>query len=178
MCSHVCAHAFEIALWIFATLCREIFIFCGYWPVSVERIMRARLICNDVGNESTADHLRKNRCYISLQTNGKRAVFLASCLGKLHRLLQRCRRFIEITGRDAPLNSALVHLDANAHTSRQLYGQRLGSAHSTQARGYRDRSLQRSAEVLLGRSQKRFVGPLQNSLRTYVDPRAGGHLAV
>jgi hypothetical protein len=56
--------------------------------------------------------------------------------------------------------------------------ERLRAAHPAESGGDGQRALERAPEALLRHRGEGFVGSLQDSLRTDVDPGTGGHLAV
>ena len=71
-----------------------------------------------------------------------------------------------------------VDLDAQGDPFVHGDGERLGAAHTAQARGERDRARQRSIETPPGDLGETLVGSLQDSLGADVDPRTRRHLAV
>ncbi len=99
-------------------------------------------------------------------------------LSQLDRLVERVCRGVQIACLEAALNSFWVHLDADAHTSRQFDRKRLCAAHASKARGDGDSAGKRVVKIFLRRAAKSLVRPLQYPLRADVDPGPGGHLAV
>src|SRR5438477_1698599 len=79
---------------------------------------------------------------------------------------------------EAPRDALGIDLDADGDPAVQRHGKRLRPAHPPKAGGQCDRPRKRSAEPLARHGGECFVRPLQDALRSDVDPRAGGHLAV
>ncbi len=79
---------------------------------------------------------------------------------------------------NAALHTPLVDLNAEGDPTVARDGKRLRAAHPAESAGKSDRAGQRPGEVLVGNLGEGRKGALQDALRTDVDPRAGGHLAV
>ena len=69
-----------------------------------------------------------------------------------------------------------INAKRNAVTHRDR--QRLGATHTAETTGESDRPCERSAEPLLGKSNERLIGALEDALSPDVDPRPSRHLAV
>ncbi len=86
--------------------------------------------------------------------------------------------FIDVSGAQAKIDACLVTFDGETTGACHDCGQRLGTAHATEATGQDPLSLEVALVMLAACFGKGFVGSLHNALRANVDPGPCGHLAV
>ena len=114
--------------------------------VAVQRIVRAGLIGEDVGDDAAARHLGKDVGAIAHQADGD-----GFRPGEhLQRFVERAGHAVAVAGLDAALYARGIHLDAEEARAVHGRGQRLRAAHSAHAAGNHELAGQRSAEVLAG----------------------------
>ena len=149
---------------------------CGY--VAVQRVMRGRLVRDDVEPLAAADEFRLHFRGVADERDGFRATGGRG-------LARPGEGFVEIVGQSvhvADVEAApcprFVHFDDERHALVHRDGEWLGPSHAAETRRQGHSTAQRPTKVLAGQLGKGFVRALENSLRPDVDPRAGRHLPV
>ena len=146
--------------------------------VSVQGVVRRRLIGQHIGDEAAADQLRQHLGAIADQADRQRPARPLRLVAPAQRFVQRRRRAVEVARVEAALDARRIHFDHQADGVVHRGGERLGAAHSAEPAAQHDAPLERSPEMALRHGAERLVRALQNSLRPDVNPRARGHLAV
>ena len=147
--------------------------------IAVERIVRAGLIGQNIGNDAASHHFRQDIRAIADQPDRKRCRSLRACSISSQRFIERCARSCRNSRSAIASRSARDRLRSPRKT-RAVHrrGERLRAAHAAQPAGDNKFSLERSAEMSFGRGGESFESSLHDSLAADVDPRAGRHLAV
>src|ERR1035437_859109 len=83
-----------------------------------------------------------------------------------------------MAGAQALLDALGIDLDAEVARARHGRGQRLRAAHAAHAAGDDQLAFEIATQMLLARRGERLERTLNDSLRTDINPRAGGHLPV
>ena len=134
------------------------------------------VIMSVVENESDPNYVRRNILVKgAIIETDKGRVRITSRPGKdgvINGVLEIARDDIEVFGLDATLHAVGVDFYREAHTAGHLHRERLSATHTAEASGEDDLAAQVAvrSEVGAGGLSKRLVGPLQNPLRTDVDP--------
>ena len=138
--------------------------------VAVERIVCRRLIGDDVGGEPAPHERRQHLRTIAHDCHRE---WLASPLrarAPVQRLVQRRRRAIEIPRLEPALDPCGIHFDRQTDPFIHRRGEWLRAAHAAQPAREDDAALEGSPEMPRADGAERFVRPLQDPLRTDVDP--------
>jgi hypothetical protein len=146
--------------------------------VAVQRVVRTRLVGDDVGGEAAADELGEHLGRVPDESHGERAPFLTRREHKSERFVDGVGLGVAIPGREPLVDARLVHLHGEHRRAVHGRGQRLGTTHPPEARRQYDSAGERAAEVSPRDRAERLVRALQDALRADVDPRSGGHLPV
>ena len=135
-----------------------------------ERVVRRRLVGDDVHLETARCELRQDRGGIAVQPD-RQGTLCALCL---HRELQRVFEIVGLNVKVAMLDAAPyaigVGLDADGDAAVERDREGLGATHAAQAGRQRDRARQRAVEPLAGDGGEGFVGALEYALGPDVDP--------
>ena len=146
--------------------------------VTGERIVRCRLVGDQVERLAAAGQFRNDVGGIAEQADRQGATFLRRCADARQRVVERFGRLVEVARRKTPLDSRRIDLDAEHRRAGERRRERLRSAHAPEAcRQDRATGQRGRAVVLLARSRKRLVRALKDPLGADVDPRPGRHLA-
>src|SRR5216683_2424351 len=143
-----------------------------------ERIVRGRLVGDDVHVEATRGQRGQHLRGIAVQPDRKSALLRLGFDCQPQRVLEVGCANVEIAMVEAALDLLCVGFDADRHPAVEGDGERLSPAHAAQARGQRDRAGQRAAEALARDRGESFIGALEDALGADVDPRPRGHLPV
>jgi len=146
--------------------------------IAVERIVRARLVGEHVGQDAAGDQLRQHVGGVADQPDRERPFVGPRRVQLGQSIAQVPRNLVAIAAGDALLNSRRIDVDAQEASARHRRGQRLRAAHAAHAGGDDQPSLKVPAEVLAAGLGEGLVGPLHDALAADIYPRAGGHLAV
>ena len=98
--------------------------------------------------------------------------------GPVESFVGRARQSVDIPDIEPASCAHLVDIDRDDDTVIHRHGQRLRAAHPAETGGEHDAPLERSTEMLSGELGERLIRPLEDPLRSDVDPRARGHLPV
>ena len=146
--------------------------------VSAQRIVRARLIGDDVGSPAASQELGLHVGAVAQQPDRHGLPARSRLVRPAERGVQVVGLAVEVPRLDPALDPRGVDIDAERDAAVHGDRQRLCPAHPAEAAGQRDRPLERPAEALMGTLRERLVRPLQDPLRPDVDPRARRHLPV
>src|SRR5205814_10067532 len=89
---------------------------------------------------------------------------------KRDRVIEVVRAHVEVAMLEAAGDALVVGLDADRDPAVERDRERLRAAHAAQARGDRDRALERPAEPLARDRGERLVRALEDALSSDVDP--------
>src|SRR5207244_12654520 len=95
----------------------------------------------------------------------------------VQRLVEIARPLVEILGREPPLDARAVHFDDERRRAVHRRGERLRAAHAAETGGDDGAAAQCAVKMALRSGGESLVRPLQNALRSDVNPAAGRHLA-
>ena len=140
--------------------------------------MRRRLVGDDVDRRIAVEQRREDVRGIADKADRQRPLGISRLDRQRERLVDVGGLGVEVAVGDAPVDAALVAVDADRNALVHGHRERLGATHAADACGERDRPGQGAAELLLRNRAERLVCALQDALRADVDPRACGHLAV
>ena len=146
--------------------------------ITIERIVRARLICQYVGNHAAFDDFRQDVGAVPDETDRNRLPIFARCVDQLERLVKRPRDLIAITAFQSLLDARWIDIHSEKDGAVHGGGERLRATHSAQAAGQNEFSFKRPAEMFAACGRKSLKRTLHDSLAADVNPRAGGHLAI
>ena len=146
--------------------------------VSIECVVRARLIGEDVGCDSTPNQLWQDVGRVADESDRERALGARRFADPGERLVEAPRLAIAVSRLDALVDARLVDVDSEDRRVVHRRGERLRAAHAAKSGGEHEPAGERSAELRARDGAERLVRALEDSLRADVDPRAGGHLAV
>ena len=146
--------------------------------IPVERIMRARLIGNDVQDNTPPYQLRINVGGVPDQPDAEHLPIGAGLFDERESIIQRIRDLHEITGLDTPTDAVDVDIHAQRDPLVHLDCERLRPAHPAEPGREHDAAEQRPPAPLARERTERFVRPLHDPLRADVDPRTRRHLPV
>ena len=146
--------------------------------VAVHRVVGGGLVGYHVRGDATGHQLGEHVGGVAEQTDGDGAAALFGLFDHGQRLIQAVGLLVHITGTQTKIDAGLVALHRDHREAGHGGRQRLGAAHATQTASEDPAPLGFAVEVLVGHREEGFVGALHDPLSTYVDPRAGGHLAV
>ena len=145
--------------------------------VTVDRIVRAGLVGDDVRPDATAHQFGKNIGGIAEQADRDRLLALRRLRHDRERLIKRAGLPVEVTGAQPHLDAARLALDREHRRTGHRRGKRLGAAHAAETRGQDPLARQAAAVMTSAHLDERFIGPLHDALAADVDPRSGRHLA-
>ena len=141
--------------------------------------MRARLVGQHVGRHAAPDEFRQHVGRVARPAPTDSARRRGRRLGDpRQRLVERMRLAVEVPRREALVDARFIDLDREQRRAAHRRRQRLRAAHAAQSRREHESTGERAAEMFARHRAERLVRPLDDSLRTDVDPRAGRHLAV
>ncbi len=147
-----------------------------------QRVVRGGLVGDhvdgDVAGRVPAQQLGDQVGGIAEQPDRERTPGVLRLVGQRDRVIEVVGGNVQVAMLDAPLDPALVAVDADRDAVVHGDRERLRATHAAQPGGQRDGACQRPAEALAGDRAEGLIGALQNALAADVDPRAGGHLAV
>jgi hypothetical protein len=150
--------------------------------VAVDQVVRRGLVGHQVGSDATGpgalDELRQDLRRIAEQTDRDRLALGGVFLDQAHRVVEILRLFVQIARAQPEVDAALLALDVQRHRAGERGGQRLGTAHASQAGGEDPAAFHAAAEMLAPRLGEGLVGALHDALGADVDPRASSHLAI
>ena len=146
--------------------------------VAVQRVVRRRLIRHDVRREAAAHQRRQHLGAVAHDPDRERGSALSRIRSPRERLVQRCRRAVDIARLQPPLHARRIRLHRQTDPFIHRGGEGLGTTHPAEPAREHDPPAQRSLELGSCNCAKRLVRALENSLRPDVDPRPGGHLPV
>ena len=146
--------------------------------VPAQGVVGARLVGHDVRLEPAPEQIGEHLRRIALEADRHRITRGPGLVRPADGLIQVAGLPVEVPGLDAALDARGVDLDAERDALIHRHGQWLGATHAPQTGGERHRPLEGAAELLLTALGQGLVGPLQDALRSDVDPRSRGHLAV
>ena len=147
--------------------------------VSRERVVRRRLICDQVEWLSTSCQLGKDDGGVSKQSDRERPSFGRRRAHPSQRVFQRVCGLVQIPGLEPSLDAGRIDLDAQDRGPTHRRCEWLSAPHPTEtSRQDRPARQIRGSEVLLTGRGERLVRALQDPLRPDVDPRPRRHLSV
>ena len=146
--------------------------------VADQRVVRARLVGDDVGLEALAEQLGQHLGGVRAQPDAQRAPLPLCAQAALDGVVEVVGLLVEVARLEAAADAIAVDLHAQRDALVHRHRERLGAAHAAEAGGERDRAGERAAEAPAGDLREALVGALHDALAADVDPRAGGHLAV
>ena len=146
--------------------------------ITVQRIVRRRLVGHDVGREAAARERGEDVGRVALERHGSGHAILLPALDALERLVEVVGALVDIARREPALDSGAVDLDHERNPAVHRDGERLGPTHAAEASRDDQPAGQAAPEVAPRELRERLVGALQDALRADVDPAAGGHLSV
>ena len=149
-----------------------------FGDVSVKRVVRRRLIGDDVDLDPATQQLRKHLGRIAHDTDRQCAALPFGGDDAVDGIVEIIGELVKISLLDAPDDAGRIDIDAEGDTVVHRDGQRLCSPHPAETGGESECPGEGPAEALLGDGGERLEGALEDSLGADVDPRAGGHLAV
>ena len=148
------------------------------WDITVERIMRAGLIRQNIGNHSAFYDFRKDIGAIANQTDRKRLSIFARCFNQLERFIDRPRDLVAVTALQSLLDPRRIDVNTDKNGAVHGRGKRLRAAHSTEPAADDEFTREISIEMFLPRRAKGFECALHNSLAADVNPGTGRHLSI
>ena len=146
--------------------------------VTAQRVVRRGLVGDDVGLEAATQELHVDLRGVAHHADRCRGLRLTGGFGPGDRLIEACRRLVEIARLQPALDPRRIHLDAEGDALVHGHCQRLRAAHPAETTGEDDSAAQAAVELLGGQRAEGFIGSLQDALAADVDPAAGGHLSV
>src|SRR5215472_1378532 len=146
--------------------------------IPVDRIVGRGLVRHYVGEHASTENLLINFGGISDKPDRDRLAFLVCSLNYRKGLIKAGSAAVEIAGALAELDAARLAFDDQNRRARHRGRQRLGATHAAKSTTKKPTSRKRSGEVATANLRKRFVCALNDPLRSNIDPRASGHLAV
>ena len=146
--------------------------------VAVQGVVGARLVGDEVGNDTAPEELGQDVCRVSEQADGQRPAVVLRLPGEGEGLVEARALPVEVLRLQPPLDPVRIDLHGQDHAVVHGGGEGLGAAHAAEARGEDQPALEAPPEVLARRFRKGLVGALQDALGADVDPGARGHLAV
>ena len=100
--------------------------------VARERVVRARLVGDDVRGEAHAQKARQRVGGVRAQPDAHRAPRRAGRLRARDGVVERVRDLVEIARRDAPLDASRVDLDAQRNAAVHRHRERLRATHAAE----------------------------------------------
>gem|GEM_PF-2226501 len=147
--------------------------------VSVQRVVRRRLVGHEIRNDVAPDQLR---VHVGCVADDRDGSSLLPGPGRVHlrqRVVEVAGDDVQIAVLDPAASPVGIHLHAEEHRPVHRRGQRLRSAHAPEAAGEHQPAREVVAsEVRPAGLRECLVGALKDPLRADVDPRPGRHLAV
>ncbi len=140
--------------------------------------MRAGLIGQQIGNEISLHHFRKDVGAVANQTDRGRALCLSRLVDQLQCLIERWHHVVAIAGRKPFLDPCRIHLNPDEACAIHGRGQRLRAAHSTEPAADDEFTREISIEMFFPGRAKGFERALHNSLAADVNPGTGRHLSI
>ena len=178
MCEHALADAAQILVGI---RCAQRLRLLERQPggdVAVERVVRARLVGDDVDLHVAPRKLGEDLRGIAGEADRERAPLAPRAVKARKRVVEVRGSLVEVAGLDSPLDPPQVDLDAQRRTAQHRDGEGLRAAHPAEPGGHHQPTRERAAEALAGGRGEGLVGALEDALAPDVDPGAGRHLAV
>ena len=146
--------------------------------VAAERIVRAGLVGEQIGDDSAAREFGNHVGAISHQADGRGFALADGILQNAQRFVEIVDHHVAVAGFHAPLDAFGIDVNSKKRRAIQSRGQRLRAAHAAHAAAGDEFSGEVALKMFSRGRGECFVGALQNSLRADVDPASGGHLAV
>ena len=103
--------------------------------VTVESIVRAGLIGQDIGHDLAPQHLREHIGAVADQPDRERFAIPARALHHLHRLIEAARDIIAIAALEPLLDPRRINVDSEKNRARHRRRERLRTAHSAHPAG-------------------------------------------
>ena len=136
-----------------------------------QRIVRRRLIRDEIEVLAATRKLRYHVRGVSEQRDRQRATFLRRAPDARESIVHRIGRLVEVARREATLDARGIDLDAENRRARHRRREGLRTAHAAETRCENRPAVQvGAAEVALAGRGKCLVRALQDSLRPDVDP--------
>ena len=146
--------------------------------IAVHRVVRARLVGEEVGADAARVKLRQDFSGIAEQADRHGLFLRAALFDDRERFVERLRRLVEIAGAQPHFDAARLAFDREARRPRHHRRERLRAAHAAEPGGEQPFARQVAAIMLAPHLDEGLIGALNDALRTDIDPRACGHLAV
>ena len=146
--------------------------------VAVERVVRARLVGDDVGAEAQSPELGKHVRGVRAQADAQRTPLVLGGLAAGDRLLEVVGLLVEITRLDAAADSLGVDLDAKGGAPVHRDRQRLGATHAAKPGGDGHGAGEGAVKPSTCDLREALVRPLHDPLGADVDPGSRRHLPV
>ena len=143
-----------------------------------ERIMRTRLVGDDVRGESHRKQLGEQVGCIANEADAQSPTLGLGLGASRDCVLEGISNLVEVSSFEATVHAPCVHVDAQCDTVVHRHRKWLSTAHAAESRGQRDGAGQRASELAARDLGKALIRPLQDSLGADVDPRPGRHLAI
>ena len=103
--------------------------------VAVERVVRAGLIGQQVGDDAAARHFGKHFGAVAHQPHRQRALRRHGFMQHFHGVVKRVRDAVAVTALDAALDALRIHLDAQKRRAIHGGGEWLRTPHAAHAAG-------------------------------------------
>ena len=138
--------------------------------------MGGGLVSHDIRHHAHLDQLRFDLGAVADQSDRKGLFGGLGFLDPFQSLLQTVSFAVNIPVVDAFIDTGLIHLDTQHNRSGHGGRQGLSAAHAAIAAGQDKSAVQIAAEMFLAAGYEGFIGALQNTLRSDINPRSGRHL--
>ncbi len=146
--------------------------------VAVQRVVRRRLIGQDVGRDAARDQRRQHVGGVAAQADRARDPIARPAADAIERLVEAVGGFVEIPRGEPALDPLRIDFDDERRGAVHRRGERLGAAHAAESGGHHQPAGQRAAKMPARHGRQRLVRALHDALAADIDPAAGGHLSV
>ena len=136
------------------------------------------LISENVGNDSAISQFGNDVGAIAHQPYRNIFFFTDGVLENSQRLIKRRDHEIAVAGLETFLNAIRINVNSEECCAGHGCSERLSSAHTTHSTANDELSGEVAAKMFFACGRERLEGALDYSLRSDINPRAGGHLAI
>ncbi len=140
--------------------------------------MSGSLVGDDIRLHAALNEFREDFGRIADKRNGLCLASLGPCFNLRQGLIEAVGLFIDITGAQTEIGAGFVAFHRKAAGTGHDRCKRLGTAHAAQTAGQNPFALEVAVIMLATGFHEGLVGALHDALRTDIDPRTGGHLAI
>ena len=136
------------------------------------------LVSENVGNDSAIGQFGNDVGAIAHQPYRNIFFFTDGVLENSQRLIKRCDHEIAVAGLEAFLDALGINVNSQECGAGHGCSERLSSAHTTHSTAHNKLAGKIAAKMFFACGRERLEGALDYSLRSDINPRAGGHLAI